>query len=186
MSPFFIASIGNPPPLLFTRHSAGHVLLDALLPLLPSSFSASRYETWRCTAYMNESGPSVVRQLQLWQARRGAEPSTLVILHDELECALGRVRLRRGGPDQSSLRGHRGLISIFNELSAKRLYVPPTPATTAPSLQVLRVGVGIGRPQGRDKTGVSQYVLAKMSETELRAVRAAAQPVLDSLRDELG
>lgn len=236
----FIASIGNIGPYRQTRHSAGHILLDALTPLLPARipFVSSNpqasagpifHQTWYSPSYMNESGPKLVRQLSKWMAatqtdvlervvrpgyialrgdqgfthgqdkepewqRRGVDPHslarfhpTLVILHDELEAPLGKVKVRRGGPETASLRGHRGLISVMESLRGKGLY-PPRQARSANApgeLAVLRVGVGIGRPSTRNRGDVSNFVLTEMDAAELSAVRAAAGPVLDILADEL-
>lgn len=235
----FIASIGNPRPYRQTRHSAGHILLDALIPLLPARFPlvSSKhqsfagpifYRTWYSSSYMNESGPKLVQQLKNWIStaqseilgkvvkqghvelsrivenvdtekaewqRRGTDPQslryldpTLVILHDELEAPLGKVRVKRGGPEKASLRGHRGLISIMESLRGKGLHPPRTsPGKTRPhgDLSVLRIGVGIGRPSTRNRGDVADYVLTEMNVTELAAVRAAAGSVLDILADEL-
>ncbi|KAE8144219.1 hypothetical protein BDV25DRAFT_105261 [Aspergillus avenaceus] len=235
----FIASIGNPRPYRHTRHSAGHILLDALIPLLPprfplvstknhSSAGPIFYRTWYSSSYMNESGPKLARQLKNWISttqtevlgkivqpghvalsrtvevaeaegvecqRRGLDPQlikhfdpTLVILHDELEAPLGKVRVKRGGPEKASLRGHRGLISVMESLRGKGLYPSPTssgPNSTQGDLAVLRIGVGIGRPSTRNRGDVADYVLAELNATELAAVRSAAGPVLDILADEI-
>ncbi|PYI27621.1 hypothetical protein BP00DRAFT_429077 [Aspergillus indologenus CBS 114.80] len=225
----FIASIGNRIPRHYrqTRHSAGHILLDALLPLLRARVPHTGrgggrpyfYETFESPAMMNVSGGKVVpafstwmkkfpsagvnhqeltipdasrplpapgRQLPEWE-RRGTDPRhvrdfkpTLVILHDELEAPLGKVKVRRGGPNEASLRGHNGLQNIFDVLRSKKHY----PAKSATSPRVMRVGVGIGRPKERTSEAVSKYVLGKMSQTELDAIAAAAGRVMDLLADE--
>ncbi|CAI7599359.1 unnamed protein product [Penicillium bialowiezense] len=123
----FIASIGNKAPYRQTRHSAGHLVLDAVKPLLAPSLpnTGAFHETWYSPTYMNESGPKLVRQMEKWSTRQNElctklysdgsstpYPTTLVILHDEMEAPLGKLRIRRGGPESFSLRGHRGLISI--------------------------------------------------------------------------
>ncbi|PYH40647.1 aminoacyl-tRNA hydrolase [Aspergillus saccharolyticus JOP 1030-1] len=222
----FIASIGNRKPHFYrqTRHSAGHILLDALLPLLrarvPHTAPGSQplfYETFESPAMMNESGRKVVPAFGKWMnntrscvadskskfsifpeywptglddpewQRRGTDPSnvrefkpTLVILHDELEAPLGKVKVRRGGPNEASLRGHNGLQNIFDVLRWKKYY----PIKSASSPRVMRVGVGIGRPKERTSEAVSNYVLGKMSQMELDAIAAAAGPVMDLLADE--
>jgi PTH1 family peptidyl-tRNA hydrolase len=246
----FIASIGNGHPYRSTRHSAGHILLDALTPLLhtrvplvTSTQPAAGpvfYRTWYSPSYMNTSGPKLVKKLDSWLSathsdtfplvqrgdvavregeaakatsggddlqttrtttnpntewqRHGADPRslktfhpTLVILHDELEAPLGRVKVKRGGAEQASLRGHRGLISVMESLRGKRLY-PPLPGSKGlhgGHLSIMRIGVGIGRPQRRDRDAVADYVLTNMNPTELAAVRAAAGPVANILADEL-
>ena len=124
-----------------------------------------------------------------WEIR-GVDPillphirPTLVILHDELEAPLGKVKIRRGGPEKASLRGHRGLISIMESLRGAGLHPPR--GSEGGQLSILRVGVGIGRPSSRDKGSVADYVLTKMNDNEMKAVRAAARPVVDILADEL-
>lgn len=196
----FIASIGNPAPYRTTRHSAGHILFEALVPLLPSRLSptpnhtlsdaeqAHIYKTWKSPSYMNDSGPKLGRRLQKWIATAAKEfdmrQSTLVILHDELEAPLGKVRVRRGGAEQASLRGHRGLISTMESLRGKGLY-PAQPLSQGPELSIMRIGVGIGRPESRERGSVADYVLTKMNHTELTAVRAAADSVVELLVEEL-
>jgi PTH1 family peptidyl-tRNA hydrolase len=195
----FIASIGNQKPYRSTRHSAGHILLDALLPHLRTRFASvdNYYTTYHSPSFMNDSGPKLVRNLNQWltQAdkvvgppRTGFEvptpvgvPATLVILHDELEAPLGKVRVKRGGPEAASLRGHRGLISSFESLRGKGMY--PVKGKGR-DLSVLRVGVGIGRPESREKNAVADYVLQEMGKGELDAVRRAAEPVLSVLEEE--
>ena len=194
----FIASIGNQKPYRFTRHSAGHVLLDALLPLLRSRFGSldQYYTTYYSPSFMNDSGPKLVRNLNKWLSqadklvgppRTGFEvpppigvPATLVILHDELEAPLGKVRVKRGGPEAASLRGHRGLISSFESLRGKGMY----PVKRGRDLSVLRIGVGIGRPESREKNAVADYVLSEMGAAERTAVQKAAEPVVSILEDE--
>jgi PTH1 family peptidyl-tRNA hydrolase len=158
---------------------------------------------------MNVTGPKLVRALEQWaisqndllQAKgitppppstsspastsTGANtfPTTLVILHDELESPLGKIRVKRGGPESASLRGHRGLISICETLRGKGLY--PARRGAKVDLEILRIGVGIGRPDSRDKGAVSDYVLANVSPVELAAYHRAAEPVGKVLAEEL-
>lgn len=121
---------------------------------------------------------------------------TLVILHDELEASLGWVKVKRGGPEQASLRGHRGLISVMESLRGSGLLPVKRQAGTSTStdgsnsknvhpLSILRIGIGIGRPASRDRDAVADYVLTQMSAQELSAVQAAAAPVVDILMEEL-
>lgn len=203
LRPLFIASLGNPKPYHQTRHSAGHILLDAIRPLLaarfPPSPSFSPYELWRSPALMNVSGPKLVRQLSAWmsstRSAAAIDPSqsplrsnyfrpTLVLLHDELEAPLGRVKVRRGGPEKASLRGHRGLVSVMQSLRGKGLH-PPSASTGPGRLSIMRVGVGIGRPSSRGSSDVADYVLTEMDQGEMAAVRAAAGPVVDLLVAEV-
>lgn len=107
--------------------------------------------------YMNLSGESVracLRALKL-------APDSLIVIHDDLDLAPGRVRVKRGGGPG----GHKGVASIIENLG---------------SADFVRVKLGIGKPDpGEDP---ADYVLATMSdeETELMktAVEKAAQAVL--------
>ncbi|CRG88573.1 hypothetical protein PISL3812_05604 [Talaromyces islandicus] len=237
----FIASIGNPAPYTGTRHSAGHVLLDALqAPLqerigLTSSGSVGDtgksifYTMWKSPALMNVSGPPVLRQFRSWLANRqqffdtafaaaASQPSaaessesqpqtkrlfkgsglspidvdardltrfrpTLVILHDELEAAPGKIKVRMGGPEQASLRGHRGLISIIESFRGARLLTPKREGPAGVS--ILRIGIGIGRPVSRERDAVADYVLGKLSPRDLEAVQRVVPEVVDLLVKEM-
>jgi PTH1 family peptidyl-tRNA hydrolase len=76
------------------------------------------------TTYMNDSG-SAVRSLV---TRFGIdEPSSVVIVHDELDLPPGTVRLKAGG----GLAGHNGLRSVQSHLH---------------SSDFLRVRIGVGKP----------------------------------------
>ncbi|KAN0072411.1 hypothetical protein V8E54_009340 [Elaphomyces granulatus] len=138
--------------------------------------------------------------------------ATLAILHDELEAELGQLKVRRGGPEQASLRGHRGLISVMESLRGAGLLLRSSSSkqqqqqqqrlqsaarsrsksnSDDPSghshsdLEILRIGIGIGRPESRNRDDVSRYVLADMGPCELLAIRRAASPVVDVLVNEL-
>lgn len=135
------------------------------------------------TVHASEETPSK------WD-RRGVDPGslthfrpTLVILHDELEEPLGKIKVRRGGPEKASLRGHRGLISVMESLRRGKLH-PPGGNEVGGRLAIMRVGVGIGRPLSRERGSVSEYVLSKMDERELDAVSGAAGFVVKLLEDE--
>jgi PTH1 family peptidyl-tRNA hydrolase len=204
----FIASIGNKAPYRKTRHSAGHLLLDAVKPLLQRTHpnTGTFHETWYSPTYMNESGPKLVRQMEKWAQRQNetcmkiypppppslsspsssaSYPTTLIILHDELESPLGKLRVKRGGPEAASLRGHRGLISICETLRGKGLHPVRNKEGAFADFSILRVGVGIGRPPSREKGAVSEYVLAPVSEGEMRAYAGAAEGVVKVIGEEM-
>jgi peptidyl-tRNA hydrolase, PTH1 family len=76
------------------------------------------------TTYMNESGLAV-RGLA---TRFGIDdPTTIVVVHDELDLPPGTVRLKAGG----GLAGHNGLRSISSHLHTN---------------DFLRVRIGVGKP----------------------------------------
>lgn len=185
MRPMFVASLGNTAPYENTLHSAGHVLIRSLHSLLSTQqqqaqFARSKplangfvsvgpnFTLWQSPTYMNLSGPPLAKA---WRTYLSTLPSDLdrrlarlVVLHDELESPLGRVKVKTG--PGASVKGHKGLKSIVEQLGAK---------------EFVRVGVGIGRPASREPDVVSRFVLRKMSLKEMEAVNGAAGEVLGIL-----
>lgn len=111
--------------------------------------------------YMNRSGNAVGPVY----GRFAESPEDLVVLHDDLDLALGVVRLKRGG----GTGGHNGLRSLVEVLGTR---------------EFLRVRIGIGRPpEGVDP---ADFVLGTVPEP-LRdrfagGVSSAAEAVADILR----
>lgn len=112
---------------------------------------------------------------------------TLVILHDELEARPGQVKIRRGGPQQASLRGHKGLISIMESLRGAGLLSSAAAAAKSnqTSMAILRIGIGIGRPISRERNAVADYVLTKMGPQEMQALKEAVPEVVEALVQEM-
>ena len=106
--------------------------------------------------FMNHSGEGVRYLL----ARFGASPAGLIIVYDEMDLPLGRIRVRAGG----NAAGHRGLESII---------------VTVGTREFSRVRLGIGRPpKGTD--GV-EYVLGSFSQDDRRLVNEAIPRVADAV-----
>ena len=119
------------------------------------------------TTYMNDSG-SAVRSLV---TRFGIdEPSSVVVVHDELDLPPGTVRLKAGG----GLAGHNGLRSVQSHLH---------------SSDFLRVRIGVGKPpsaaQGashvlRRPPKAVRELLADSVETAADAVERIAEDGWDA------
>jgi PTH1 family peptidyl-tRNA hydrolase len=90
--------------------------------------------------YMNLSGDSVRAAMQFYKL----DPADVVVFHDELDLAPGRVRVKTGGGHA----GHNGLRSIDAHIG---------PAFT-------RVRIGIGHPG--DKRVVSNHVLGDFAKAD--------------------
>ena len=178
-----IASLGNPAPYSNTFHSAGHALINALrenLSYPPFSrdrnfgnglvSSGSNYTLWQSPSLMNISGKSVAAAYKgFLRDLPSDERSTakLVVIHDELESPLGKIRLKIGG----SARGHNGIKSCIASLGG---------------MEFVRFGVGIGRPESRESKDVANYVLRKMTPSEIMKIRDGAGEVfgmLEKLRE---
>lgn len=175
-----IISLGNPYPYTNTLHSAGHHALAALQPLLPAQpiFSAKRIGSKSCAsslgpdyallqspAIMNVSGRWVSHAYREMLAGRDPREMGLLLVHDDLEEDLGVVRTRKW---QSSHRGHNGIKSVNKALKpADDLAARPPWA---------RISVGIGRPEGRLRETVSDFVLRQMGGEEVATLRERAGP----------
>lgn len=161
---FLVVSLGNPLPKYDSLHSAGHFALNGLAKVLQQpSFremtfgrqpclvsQGPKYTLVQSPTLMNVSGPFVTRIWQEMVKQHDAASLSLVLVHDELEKALGDVRLI---PWERSPRGHNGIKSVRKSLSQNKF----------PTSPFARIAVGIGRPAERDPATVSKYVLAKIS-----------------------
>ncbi|RDW95019.1 hypothetical protein BP5796_00782 [Coleophoma crateriformis] len=177
-----VCSIGNPAPYLQTYHSAGHLVVSALqrsLAYPPFQKSrahgnglvsegltpdGARYTLWQSASLMNISGPGVVAAWRTFLKSSGGgtgEDARLVVVHDELELALGQVRVKKG---EMSAKGHNGLKSIKESM-----------ANTGQ--EWWRIGVGIGRPLSREKDDVARFVLSKMKEGDRERVLGCVRKV---------
>jgi peptidyl-tRNA hydrolase, PTH1 family len=106
--------------------------------------------------WMNRSGHAVSRVAAFYKLA----PAEIVVFHDELDLAPGKVRIKTGG----GVAGHNGLRSIAGQLG--------TP-------EFRRVRIGIGHPGDRDR--VLGHVLGDFAaedrewlEPLLEAIAAAA------------
>jgi PTH1 family peptidyl-tRNA hydrolase len=104
--------------------------------------------------YMNASGQAVKDLL------RRRQPSDLLIVHDEMDLALGQLRLRPG----NGAGGHNGVRSIIEEMGTGMFP---------------RLRIGIGRPPA----GVDpiEYVLGRFTVDERPRIDEAVQRAADAV-----
>lgn len=135
-----VIGLGNPgSEYAGTRHNMGFMLLERLLNRLPGSWekvhqleSFCYYGRFRGgklilqmpLTYMNNSGRAVAALLR----RESVAPSEMLVVYDDMDLELGRLRLRRGG----SAGGHHGVESIIAELNGESGFAR------------LRLGIGHG------------------------------------------
>ncbi|MGV0624683.1 aminoacyl-tRNA hydrolase [Mycolicibacter minnesotensis] len=140
--PVLVVGLGNPGPnYARTRHNVGFMVLDLLAERAGSTFklhkkSGADVATGRLCGrpvvlarprcYMNESGRQVGPLAKFYSV----PPSSVVVIHDDLDLDFGRIRLKQGGGEG----GHNGLRSIASVFGSKDFQ---------------RVRFGIGRPPGR-------------------------------------
>ena len=161
-----LVGLGNPgADYARSRHNVGFMVLDAYAKSLAVSFrkSSPRILTAFGTAqdrnrnderlilakpqtYMNRSGPATLELLR----ETGADPSDLLVVHDDLDLDLGRLRLKSKGGHG----GHRGVQSIIASLQTHQFY---------------RLRVGIGRPPAHQ--AADKYVLSVFLPEERSVVQ---------------
>lgn len=97
--------------------------------------------------FMNLSGQSVGAAARFYRV----ELSQLLVLHDDIDLPLGRLRVKRGGGDG----GHRGIRSIIELLGSGDFF---------------RVRIGVGRPR-----------VGEVVDHVLGGFQPADRPLLDRL-----
>ena len=168
-----VVGLGNPgEQYAGTRHNVGFMALEQLAKRQSSSFKqqsklqgllaevgqgAERLRLLMPQTYMNESGRSIRAALDWF----GFEPAQMLILVDDMDLPLGRLRLRLSG----GAGGHNGLRSTIAHLGGQEF-------------PRLRIGIGAPalNPVERKQRTVG-HVLGRFA--------AAEQPVLDEVIDEV-
>ena len=113
--------------------------------------------------YMNLSGESVSRLV----SKFGVTLDNLLVIHDDLDLPLGKIRIRQGG----SSGGHKGVESIIANLGSE---------------DFPRLRIGIGRP-GTDSLNqcgedeIISYVLSGFAPQEKEVVSRTIPLVSDAL-----
>lgn len=186
---FLVVSLGNQAPFFDCLHSAGHFALSATLKLLAPfqpqftselhgkkscmASSGERYTFIQSPTMMNNCGSWVHAAWKEMLRKHQLQPSELglVLVHDELEAALGTVKIRRW---KASHRGHNGVKNVQNTLNPFGY----------PQDRWARISVGIGRPEDRTRSVVSDYVLRKMSSYQKKTIDSEVGPkVIRCLRE---
>ena len=165
-----IAGLGNPGArYVRNRHNIGFMAVDAIAEARRFAPFRARYQglaadgligetrvmLLKPETYMNESGRSVGAALRYAKLSLSA----LVVIHDELDLAPAKVRVKVGGGDA----GHNGLRSIT--------------AHVGPGYR--RVRLGIGHPG--DKALVHNYVLNDFAKSEAGWVEAVCRAIAEAV-----
>jgi PTH1 family peptidyl-tRNA hydrolase len=118
----------------------------------------------RPQTHMNLSGESVGRLVK----KSNVSLDNLIIIHDDLDLPLGKIRVRQGGGSG----GHKGIESIIAQLN---------------SPDFLRVRVGIGRPPlfenntTNKETEIIDYVLSDFTNEERKTVNQVITKASDAV-----
>lgn len=179
--PRLIVGLGNPgEQYRKTRHNVGFDVLDALCDRWQLSLSENRkfkgqYGDGTALAghkilllkpltYMNRSGQSVRAVVDWFKL----EPSSVLVIYDDMDLPLGRLRLRPSG----SAGGHNGMKSIISHLGTQEF-------------PRLRIGIGSTDHAGNRDQAVVAHVLGKFSPDEKRLVIAAINQAIEAVETAL-
>jgi PTH1 family peptidyl-tRNA hydrolase len=137
---YLIAGLGNPGrKYQLTRHNLGFRVIETLAQNHQISLNQKKFQSIfgqgiieghkvhliLPQTYMNLSGIAVGH----WVRYFHSSPERLVVVHDDLDLAWGRLRIvAKGGAG-----GHRGVLSLIEHLQTKVF---------------IRLRVGVGRPPG--------------------------------------
>jgi PTH1 family peptidyl-tRNA hydrolase len=156
--PLLIVSIGNPITKSPTYHDAGHVLLKALKrEPVPSNWTL-----FSSGSYMNVCGPGIKKQWDRFR-KQHADGARMIVLQDELELGVGKMRVSKGA---NSHRGHNGIRSI------KEAFRSVDDGLWE------RVQIGIGRPESRRPDDVADYVLSRIPREKVESMEELVDEVL--------
>lgn len=157
-----VVGLGNPGvQYAHTRHNVGFDAIDVLVERLGGRlrgikgspvvadevrFADKRLVLAEPTTYMNDSGLAVAALLRRYGV---ADPTRLVVVHDELDLPPGRLRVKVGG----GLAGHNGLRSIQRHCRTD---------------DYVRVRIGVGKPP--DAQRGADHVLRRVPAPERRVL----------------
>lgn len=178
-----LVGLGNPgEKYRKTRHNMGFIVLDHLLnkfEQLSNSFwdeekkikSQTKKVNIKGTStlllkpltFMNDSGIAVAAASSYYKIK----PEDIIIIHDDLDLPLGKIRVRFGGGHG----GHKGVESVINIINTDKF---------------LRIRLGIGHPhhhEGKVKTGkshiaVEDFVLANFASGDRGKVKTMTSQVV--------
>jgi len=153
---YLIVGLGNPgTKYRYNRHNVGFMAVDTIINKYNLSKEAEKFKAQvfkgtindckviaiKPMTFMNDSGKSVAAFIRFFKI----DLEKVIVLHDELDIAFGKVRLNIG----SGVAGHNGLKSINSRVANK----------------YTRIRIGIGHPGDRDL--VSRHVLEDFSKEEI-------------------
>lgn len=168
-----VVGLGNPGRIYRdTPHNIGFEVLDLLAARQNLRFKRgfglrSWVSTWhrepssvrllKPRTFMNRSGEAVARAVRKWKL----SPENVLIVYDDLELPLGRLRLRKRG----SAGGHNGITSVIRGLEDSQEFPR------------LRIGVG-PRPPGEE---LIRYVLSPWKDEVQKQVEESRNRAADAV-----
>lgn len=168
-----IVGLGNPGKKYEqTKHNVGFMMVDRLAKKYVATFKKNPFEAEvadffvngekillvKPQTFMNESGRAVGPLMTYF----GIYPEELVVIYDDLDLALGKIRLRQKG----SAGGHNGIKSIISHLNTKEFD---------------RIKIGIDRPKA--KMTVVNHVLSPFAKEDQPLIEASIDKAIAATVD---
>lgn len=170
-----VLGLGNPGAAYqSTRHNMGFWVLDRFAARRGAKFRMAgllRRYAWvaetgagsvilaKPRTFMNRSGRAAAALCRAYDV----PPQEMLVVYDDADLELGRLRLRRGG----GAGGHNGVRSLIEVLGTGEF-------------PRLRLGV---RGEGRDERDLADYVLDRFRDGELPLAEALADLGADAVED---
>ncbi|MDP6343709.1 MAG: aminoacyl-tRNA hydrolase [Alphaproteobacteria bacterium] len=163
-----LVGLGNPGSRYAEhRHNIGFMAVDEIVrrhgfgaprkrfqgEVREGSLAGERVLALKPQTFMNESGRSVGEAARFYKI----PPEGIVVFHDELDLAPGKLRVKRGG----GLAGHNGLRSLAGQIGR----------------DFRRVRLGVGHPGHKDR--VTGHVLRGFSKAD----NAWLEPLIDAIAE---
>jgi len=172
-----IVGLGNPgKTYAYNRHNVGFLCLNYFARL-----HSIRFDHRQCRAkvslaeikgeklllakpgtFVNLSGKSIACLVH----KHGVPVSDLLIIYDDLDLPLGKIRLRQGGGSG----GHKGMNSIIFALGSE---------------DFPRIRVGIGRPQGEEQSISEEAIVSYVLSDFLPQEEAIMKPVIATVSEAI-
>jgi peptidyl-tRNA hydrolase, PTH1 family len=170
-----IVGLGNPgKPYEGTRHNIGFEVIESLANKFSIRLDSAKFKglygvgsvngekllLLKPLTYMNLSGESIRAVMDYYQI----EKENLVVIYDDLDLPVGRIRLRQKG----SAGGHNGIKSTISHLGTQEFN---------------RIRVGIDRP--RNGMSISDYVLSRFTKEEQEEMKKVVITCSDAIENWL-
>ena len=171
-----VVGLGNPgDKYVETRHNVGFMLIDKMCKELDLKFTVDKIFQVEIAStflkgekvyfakpltFMNESGRAVHALLSYY----GLDIDDLLVIYDDLDMAVGKIRLRSKG----SAGGHNGIKSIIKHIDSQ---------------DFKRIKIGIGRP--KEGMSVIHHVLGKFDKDDVILILNTLDKVDSAVKDYL-
>jgi PTH1 family peptidyl-tRNA hydrolase len=186
-----VVGLGNPGDgYADTRHNAGFRVANALAKRARSEFGikaaesriaegslgSQRIAIARPQTFMNDSGKAVRKLLDRYRI----EPSQMIVVFDEIDLPLGKIRVReKGGPGTHN--GMRSIVSVVGE-GFPRIRVGVAPSD--PAAEIGDLAEYVLSPFDADERAEADRVTQRAAEAAEVAIRDGVQRAMATFNSD--